>query len=430
MISNLAARACPVLLMLACSGAHAQGWLETRIAIEEFAVDEDYEAAFDLGDELVAQAEAEFGATSTQLVDAHLLLASLYRQQSNFDDSELHLLRAIGIVELRDGEQSMTLIRPLLTLGDTYFEAGSYPEALATYEEARSLGRREFGVLNSEQIGIVQQMSAAALLMGDYEQARALQHEIVSVVQRANGEHSIEAVEAQFRLAAWYLRNGKVDEARDIYSAIENIVRVEFADDPLLAIRILRRQAVALRNGDPEQIVGRTSPKELQDALAIAATLEERNPLLEAEILRDIGDWYVSLSEPPKMAAPYTQAWALLDSVERGFEYQHDWFGPLTLITAPEFNSRYVSRDPDAPWGRIEIAFTLDTEGRARRIRIAHSDPPGLLDDAAIRQIRASRFRPRMEDGALIESQATVGWDFRYDEALLPAVTAGEPAAE
>ncbi len=435
MISKLAARACPALLLLGCGGVHA-AWLETRIAIEDFAVEEDYEAAFDLGDELVAQAEAEFGATSTELVDAHVLLASLYRQQSNFDDAELHLLRAIEVIERRDGEQSMALIRPLITLGDTYFEARSYPEALATYGDARSLGRREFGLLNSDQIDIVQRMSAAALLMGDYEQARALQLEIVALVQRASGPDSIEAVDAQFRLASWYMRNARIDEARDIYSAIENTVREQFADDPLLAIRILRTKAVAVRNGDPEVLFDRTNPLELQQALEIAATLEEPNPLLEAEIWRDIGDWYVSLSEPPHMTAPYLQAWALLDSVERGFEHQHDWFGPLTLIIAPPFNSRLMSRDPDAPWGRIEMSFTLDTEGRARDIRVTQSDPPGLLDNAAIRQIRASRFRPRMEGGQVIESQATVGWDFQYDESLAPAaptapaVPASDPFGE
>jgi len=428
-VSKLAARACPALLLLGSSGVHAE-WLETRIAIEELAAEKEFESAFELGDELVAQAGTEFGASSTELVDAHLLLASLYRQQSNFDDAELHLLRAIEVVELRDGEHATTLIAPLLALGDTYFDAASYPQALATYEEARSIGRREFGVLNLDQIEIVQRMSAAALLMSDYDQARALQRDIVGIVQRVHGENSIEYVDAQFRLAAWYMRVGKSDDARRTYLAIERVVRESFDQDPLLAIRILRTKAVAIRNADPVTRADRTNPLELEQALEIAATLEERDLLLEAGIWRDIGDWYVSLSKSPHMIAPYAQAWALLDDADNGFEQQHEWFGPLTLISAPPFSSRLTSREPDAPWGRIEIAFTVDTHGRASNIRITQSQPPGLLDEVAYRQILASRFRPRMDRGEVVPSEATIGWDFQYDPTLAQGLTANVPVAE
>ena len=428
MISKLAARAFPALLLLGCGVAHAEGWLETRVAIEEFAVERDYEAAFALGDELVAQAEVEFGASSTQLVDAHVLLASLYRQVSNFEDAELHLLRAIDVVEIRDGVQATTLIPPLLALGDTYFDAGSYQEAIATYEEARAHGRREFGLLYIDQLEIVQRMSSAALMMSDYDQARALQREMAAIVQRVHGENSIEFVDAQFRLATWFMRLGKVDDARRVYTRIQAIAREQFHDDPLLAIRILRTKATALRNADPEARADRTNPLELEQALEIAAALEEPNPLLEAEILRDIGDWYVCLSRYSDVAMPYMQSWAVLETVEDGFKLQHDWFGPLTLVCAPPFNSRLISREPDAPWGRLEIAFTLDAMGRASEVRITRSDPAGLIDDAAVRQIMASKFRPRLDRGRPIATEATIGWDFQYVAEPRQSVTAVAPA--
>lgn len=427
MISKLAAFACAALLLLGWSGARAAGWLDTRVAIEDYAVVDDYESALALGDELLTQAEAEFGPTSTELVDGHLLLASLYRQDANFDDAELHLLRAIEVLETRNGEHSTTLIQPLVTLGDAYLDAGSYPQALATYEEARAIGRREFGLLNFEQLEIIDRMAAAALLMNDFDQAQALQREVVAIVQRVHGEDSLEYVDAQFRLAAWYMRMGRPDDARRSFLTIEGVAREKYADDPLLAIRILRTKAVAIRNADPATRAGRTNPLELEQALELAAALEVPNPLLEAEILRDIGDWHVSLSKSAEIALPYMQAWALLDSVDNGFRYQHEWFGPLTLISAPPFESRLVSREPDAPWGRIEITFTLDTSGRASNVRVAQSVPQGLLDDTAIRQILASRFRPRMDRGRLIASEATIGWDFQYHAALVGDAPATAP---
>lgn len=432
MISKLAARACPALLLLGCGGVHA-AWLETRIAIEDFAVEQDYEAAFELSDELVAQAEAEFGAASTELVDAHLLLASLYRQHSNFDDAELHLLRAIEVIERRDGEQSVTLIQPLVTLGDTYFDAGSYPEALATYEDARSLGRRAQGLLNVDQIDILARMSAAALLMDDYRQARNLQYESVAIVQRTHGEDSIEYLDAQLRLASWFTRRGQAEDAGDAFDEVDKLFWLGFADDPIVEIRILRSRAALARivamSADPDDREER--PVDLTRALDISRELEVPNPLLEAEILRDIGDWNVALSRVQAVLMPYEEAWAILDSIDGGFRLQQEWFSGLTLITEPRILSRIISSDVDSPWGRIEVAFALDTTGRTSDIRVTQSDPTGLFDDTAIRQIELSRFRPRMDDrGRLIVSEATVGWDFQYDAELAPEVSANDPDAE
>ena len=429
MIPKLAARALPALLLLGCGSLHAQGWLETRVAIEDFVIDEDLESATALGDDLLTKAEAEFGATSTQLVDAHILLASIYRQDANFEDAELHLLRAIDIVELRDGELSTTLIQPLVTLGETYFEARDFELSLATFEEARAIGRRAFGLLNFEQLEIIDRMTAAALSMLDFDQAHEFQRQALAIVQRTHGEKSIEFIDAKFRLAAWYLRYGESEAARRTFLEIERIVD-DFTDDPLLAIRVLRTKAVVMRNGTEATRDYRTNPLELEQALKLAEELPERDPLLEAEILRDMGDWYVSLSIGANVAEPYEKAWAMLDSVEDGFDHQHEWFGPLTSIRIPPFDSRLVSREPDAPWGRIEIAFRLDTQGRAHEVRIRQSVPAGLLDDVAIRHILGSRFRPRMDRGALIESDAVIGWDFQYDPSFVEALTASGPAAE
>jgi hypothetical protein len=224
------------------------------------------------------------------------------------------------------------------------------------------------------------------------------------------------------------MRYGRGDDARRTFNEIERLVDEQFADDPLLAIRILRTKATVMRAGSPETRNHRTNPLELEQALDIAAALPERNPLLEAEILRDIGDWYVALADGPNAAEPYERAWEVLDTLESGFEQQREWFGPLTMISMPAFDSRVISRDPEAPWGRIEIAFTIDVEGRAHDIRITQSDPRGLLDDMAIRQVLLSRFRPRMDRGALIESEAVIGWDFQYDPSFAGPVTAnGSP---
>jgi len=429
---RVSACALSAVLALGPGIAHAAGFLETRIAIEEFAVDGEYDRAFELGDDLLTQAEQEFGATSNQLVEAHLLLASLYSQYGNFDDAELHMLRATGIIEDRDGSQSATLIQPLLGLADTYFAAGEYAQSIATYEEARAIGRRAQGLLNFDQIEILARMSAAADLLDDYRQARALQYEAIGIVQRTYGADSIEFLDAELRLAGWFTRRGQTADAWDTFDEVDRLFNLEFADDPMVEIRILRTKAALDRIEAQNGTENDDRPVNLRKALDIVLRLEEANPLLEAEILRDIGDWNVALSRIREIALPYEQAWAILDSIDGGFRLQQEWFGGLTLISAPQFLSRFISGDRDAPWGRIEIAFALDTDGQTGNIRITRSDPPGHLDEQAIRQIELSRFRPRMDDlGRLIVSEAAVGYDFRYDPDSIENTTdSASPAAE
>jgi tetratricopeptide (TPR) repeat protein len=418
--------------------AHAE-FLETRVTIEELAVDGEYESAFELGDELLTQAEQEFGATSNQLIEAHLLLASLYRRAGNFDDNELHLLRATAIIEARDGAGSPTLIEPLLTLGDSYFAAGDYARSISTFEEARTIGRRAEGLLNFDQIEILARMSAAALLMDDYRQARALQYEALGIVQRTYGADSIEFLDAELTLAGWFTRRGQIQDAWNTFDEIDRLFNLQFADDAMVEIRILRAKAALKRveaqaGNEPPGSTYLVRPVDLRNALDLARDLEEPNPLLEAEILRDIGDWNVAVARLAEIAWPYEQAWAILESIDGGFRLQQEWFGGLTLISAPQLLARFISNNPEAPWGRIEIAFALDTRGQTGNIRITQSDTPGPLDERAIRQIELSRFRPRMDDsGRLIASEASVGYDFRYDPASIESVIATEtpsPAAE
>jgi tetratricopeptide (TPR) repeat protein len=430
MVARLAATALSALCLLGWGGAHAAGWLETRIEIEELATSQNFEAAFALGDEFLSQVEAEFGATSAELADAHLLLATLHREQASLDDAELHYLKAIEVLSMRDGELAIGLIEPLVSLGETYFESGQYELSLARFDEARAIGRRSYGLLNFEQIEIVDRMSVVYLSMGDFDQARDLQRAAVALVQRTSGKQSIEYVDAQIQLADWFVLNNEVEDARRVFLEIESMLREPFADDPLLKVRLLRTTAAALRNAIPRARSNRRSPDELEQALRIVEELDEPDPMLQAEILRDIGDWGVALSMGADIAQGYTNAWAILDSAESGSERQQEWFDPLTLINAPQFRSRMVVRDPGAPWGRVEIEFTVDTQGRARDILITQSDPPGLIDDAAIRQLMQSRFRPRMDNGRLIDSKAVVGWDFQYDPASVQTVSANAPALQ
>ena len=403
------------LLLLGIGPAGASGWLETRVEIEDLAEAEEFELALARGDEYLALIEESFGPQSQELAEAHLLLAGIHRRNRSYEAAEFAQLRAIGIIENRDGPAATSLIEPLVTLGETYHESRQFDLSLATYEEARTIGRRTWGLLNQEQLAIVDRMTGVALSMGDFDEALSLQREHLAIVQRFHGADSLEFVNTSFDHAKWLLRQNAADEAMRAYLDINKLIAGNFADDPLLMVRLLQSSADFLRNAGPQVLRMRTNPDELERALKIVESLEVPNPALEAEVLRDIGDWNVSLALGRRIEEPYQESWELLGALENGEQLRSEWFSGLTMIRNASINSRFLSAEADAPWGRVEVGFTLDANGRATGMEIIRSDPAGLLDEPALSQVSAARFRPRIADGELIASRGVVGWDFQYD---------------
>ena len=87
----------------------------------------------------------------------------------------------------------------------------------------------------------------------------------------------------------------------------------------------------------------------------------------------------------------------------------------MTVVEMTPVSRRGLSPEPDAPLGFVEIRFTVDRAGRARDIEITDSYPQGLKDSAFLRQYREGRFRPRVENGELVEVRRARRNEFRYD---------------
>jgi protein TonB len=44
--------------------------------------------------------------------------------------------------------------------------------------------------------------------------------------------------------------------------------------------------------------------------------------------------------------------------------------------------------------GWVEVAFTVDTSGRTRDVRVINADPPGIFEKAALAAVNRWRFDP------------------------------------
>jgi TonB family protein len=63
----------------------------------------------------------------------------------------------------------------------------------------------------------------------------------------------------------------------------------------------------------------------------------------------------------------------------------------------------------------VIVRFDLDKTGHASNVSIVESDPPGFKDEAVVRHIRRSRFRPQMIDGEPVARESlALQFNYRY----------------
>lgn len=392
------------------------GSLELRFTIADLIADGNLEAAEALADLLLELTAADFGPESSELAEAHLLIGEIHKQLGNFTAAETSILNAIDIYEAQAGPLSPLLIDPFMDLGENYEEGGDYASAISAYSEARTIGRRTYGLLNEDQIAIIDDMTRAAEALGQLEEARELQLEALTLVERNYDQASLEAIEARYKFADWLREHRQYDEERRIYFEIQRIISRAFDDDPLMTVRVLRERAASYRQQDHNDGLGLAG---LRDAVEILEAMPDPPPLLLAQVYLEIGDWNVEFSRTGAIGNDYVIAWSQLGNLENANEIRDEWFGGLTVVDIDPVSRRDLSSDPDAPLGYVEIYFTVDRSGRTRDIEITASEPVGLKDSAFIRQYREARFRPRVENGELVEVRRARRNEFRYDPAAL-----------
>jgi TonB family protein len=313
---------------------------------------------------------------------------------------------------------------PYTELGESYSEAHEFELAMAAFEEAKSISRRAFGILNQQQLGVLERMSLAALGVGDFDRAKDIREDMADLRRRYYGPGSLEALDASFEYAEWLSDYGDSRDARYVYINIQDVIDEYFDEDPNLTIKRLR---IASENLPSATVVsGRIAqPVELNQALKLVSNLDEPDPLLHAEVLLDLGDWYAARRDDDHYQQFYLDAWDLLGSVDNGESLRREWFSGLVALRSGPLVSRYLTLDETAPQGYVQLAFDIGTNGQAENIRVVKSDPPELIDSAAIRQIGNSSFRPRMRDGEIVESVGNFLWLFHYEPEGSDAPLAG-----
>ncbi|HEX5046673.1 MAG TPA: TonB family protein [Gammaproteobacteria bacterium] len=397
--------------------------VEATLQFSQLVSDQKYQDALPVGAQMLKLTEREFGRNSVEMAKAYTDVGDAQRLAKSYDDAEKSFLAAIDIYRSIDGALSALVIPPLTGLGDTFHDSGDDLKAVSAYGEARTLNRRAFGLLNEEQIPLIDRMTQSLLSMNQPLQADQQQLEALRLVERNRAPESPEALEALYKYAAWLRDSGRYQEERDQYMRAVRTIRDTYGKDDVRQVRALLGIGNSFR---VQRIPEGQGASSLHDALTLLLAQPQRDPLAIAEVLRDLGDWETAFSKVDYDGAEYRRAWQLLGEAPNGSDLRTAWFkGPIYVLREP-ISQRGLSQDPQAPMGHVLVRFDLDAGGHSTNVTIVESEPPGLKDEAVLRHVRRSRFRPQIVDGAVVPAAGlALQFNYRYSPDALAEV--GKP---
>lgn len=364
------------------------------------------------GEQLVASNTAEFGRRSLPTAEAYMSLGDAQRQAKDYDKAAESYLAAVDIYRAVDGPFTPLAIRPLTSLGDTYHEAKDDVNAVAAYTEARTVSRRVYGLHNEDQIELLDRMSRSLLDLDQLADAEAQQLEALRLVQRANPPGSDAVLEAIYKYAEWLGDRLLFQSQRDQYMRALRIIRQVHGDKDVRQVRPLLGIGNTYREERNPAGMGLSA---LEDALALLMEQPQQDPVAIAGALRDIGDWSVAFGKTGYSGTEYQRAWQMLGSAPNGEQLRKEWFSGANYVLHEPISPRGLSTAPEALSGHVTVKFDIDTAGNTSNVTLVESDPPGFKDEAVLRHIRRSRFRPLVVDGDVVPGKGlAIQVTFRY----------------
>lgn len=385
---------------------------ETLLEMNRFADAELFDEALPLATRLIELTEEEFGANSVETAEAYQTAARVQRDAGEYDLAEQNYLKAVDLFRAIDGPYTERAISPLIGLGEGYQSAGQHLNAITVFNEARTINRRVFGLLNEGQIPILDRITESFEALDQYLEADEQQLTILYLSERKYPEGSPEHLEALYRYAAWLRESGRYTEERAHYARAMRLVRDMYGRDSLLLVRPLRETANSFRE---QRLPDNQGLNVLRSALELLENNDAASPLMHAEVLRDLGDWEVAFSQGEPDLEAYRIAWALLGEVDNGESLRGAWFNELHTVIGEPISQRGLSRAPEAVPGYVIVMFDVDRLGRTSDVRVAKSDPVGFKDDAVATALQRWRFRPWMEDGEIVpRDDIALQFNYRY----------------
>ena len=317
---------------------------------------------------------------------------------------------------------------------------GDTEAAIEPLSRALRVTHANSGIYSLEQGATRDILSNLALSEGDLEQANLHQRIQVRAYERRYGPADPRVVPALYKLGEWYERTRQTTLQRQSYAAADRIIQSADGENSLERVQALRGQA----SGFLKEARREKAEEFFRRALSILRAHPIQDILQQAKLLIDIGDTHTIFTRPPKARENYREAWELLSADDEALDMRAELLQhpviPLRSARLPVQVPRQLSSpdryEPQPRAGSVVLQLTLEADGNVSAARVMESNPPGLIDDVAVAMIKGAKFRPQMRDGEPVRAEDVLyrhrfrWYKRRETESPVEVPAPSEPAEE
>lgn len=364
---------------------------------------------------------------------AYALLAALALCDSAWcvdeESAKDRYARAVHDAEQQYGATDSALVQPLSSLADALIAAGQPADAIEALARAVGILRRNSGLYNQRQYALLSQLTDLYSLTGDVDSAVATLAYMERVSERAYGRQSLQHAQALAAIGAWHCRVGRFEsgrerfhrsierlragEAEQLIDALLGLTRCSFDElaaegvatspDSLESYRgpVVLTSRISLGSPTFQHRILKILRSDGEQALRQAAQLAETvtlTPQRRVAVLLQAGDWFQAKDHTRTARRYYASA-------QRWFKRSagaDDPFAapvqvlypvPALALSAPATNARYV-----------EAEFTVRADGHIESGRVIANDLGRSAADETLQALQVARFRPRMVEDTAVDT--------------------------
>lgn len=332
--------------------------------------------------------------------------------------------KLVSMTEEQYGSADRAFLRPLHGLGATYFATGQYEDASLILKRALDLSRNLDGLLNLEQMSILDPLIDSLVALDRRDEAERAYDYSIRVAEAAYGKADLHVLRLLGRSAHWQEKMGRYTTARILYArALQIAEQASGAGaistvDPLEGIaRMYRLEFVNGSDGSNPQ-AGLADPSAPELDPAFEHSQQQLNPDGERAILMalraidktepldhmrrggalvELGDWYMCAGLLSRGLHSYKYAWKEFElggstdtlAAPRQLAYR----APLSSVTRSKADRDNMEEH------FVEVTFTVTKEGRTAEVATADCDATESQQKTVLSAIRKARYAPRLENG-------------------------------
>ncbi len=366
------------------------------------------------------------------LIALLLKQADFHRINKENEAAEQSYLESISILETQAGVFDQALITPLTQLGHLYQDTGRLQDAVEIFQRAKHISHRNGVLYNLGQVDIVESLSELYLKLNRFDAAEREQWYRLFTFEHYLDKNTAALLPAIFKLADWYRRADDLDYEQYIYE--ETISTLEAAIQQSKFDLVISLRAFAT-NYRLQGIADKQGLKALERALKLSEKDMEIALMQYAEVLIDMGDWYVIAAKLEKAQSFYGRAWRFLESEGSTDEQLQSLFkDPLALINRnlktrhssgirlrPNYAMRFF-HGVAVPWhfpkqaeefqndplenkvvlntiGYIDVQLKVKEDGTVENVVVHNTELPPRFKETVLHNLSELLFRPRLVNG-------------------------------